>query len=230
MRFIQALISAVLLFTTACESQWREPQSTAVELRPMPPYMEDEIALALSARDANKARSIIDAARLSDYDVSPHLSAIQALDKSIGGEIEEMGKEILNLPRNYITRGVKKCNAIDKRATSTTHQVAAVVRARCVELRRQKRRLVAQKRTQTRPTQKAQKSKTKNDNRAIGSSYSTSYSGYAPATGSSYSTSYPDYAPATLPPLDMSRTVRVRGYTRKDGTYVRPHTRSTPSR
>jgi endonuclease YncB( thermonuclease family) len=33
-----------------------------------------------------------------------------------------------------------------------------------------------------------------------------------------------------LPPLDMSKPVYVHGYTRKDGTYVRSHTRSLPSR
>jgi micrococcal nuclease len=38
------------------------------------------------------------------------------------------------------------------------------------------------------------------------------------------------FSDAGLPALDMSRPVHVRGYYRKDGTYVRPHTRSYPSR
>lgn len=35
-------------------------------------------------------------------------------------------------------------------------------------------------------------------------------------------------APGPLPVLDMSREVHVGGYHRKDGTYVREHTRSAP--
>jgi hypothetical protein len=35
-------------------------------------------------------------------------------------------------------------------------------------------------------------------------------------------------APQTLPVLDMSREVHVRGYTQRDGTYVRPHNRGEP--
>lgn len=34
----------------------------------------------------------------------------------------------------------------------------------------------------------------------------------------------------SLPALDMSKPVSVRGYYRKDGTYVRPHTRNYPQR
>lgn len=34
------------------------------------------------------------------------------------------------------------------------------------------------------------------------------------------------YSPNYIP--DNNKTVNVRGYTRKDGTYVRPHTRSAP--
>ena len=47
-----------------------------------------------------------------------------------------------------------------------------------------------------------------------------------------YASSHPSYlGPASvkaLPDLDMSKPVSVRGYVRKDGTYVRPHTRSAP--
>jgi hypothetical protein len=43
-----------------------------------------------------------------------------------------------------------------------------------------------------------------------------------PASNSSRSSAAPTYSPA--------RTVNVRGYYRKDGTYVRPHTRSAPRR
>jgi hypothetical protein len=42
--------------------------------------------------------------------------------------------------------------------------------------------------------------------------------GYAP----------PSYGQGPMPALDMGRPVHVDGYTRKDGTYVRPHTRSAP--
>lgn len=35
---------------------------------------------------------------------------------------------------------------------------------------------------------------------------------------------------AQLPPTNRQKTVHVKGYYRKDGTYVRPHTRKAPSR
>jgi len=36
--------------------------------------------------------------------------------------------------------------------------------------------------------------------------------------------------PSYSPPSSSGGTVHVRGYSRKDGTYVRPHTRSKPKR
>ncbi|MBB6369084.1 hypothetical protein [Chryseobacterium shigense] len=53
----------------------------------------------------------------------------------------------------------------------------------------------------------------------------TSYSNYTPIkTSSSYSTS--NYNSS----YRSGGSVHVKGYTRKDGTYVKPHTRSSPSR
>ena len=47
----------------------------------------------------------------------------------------------------------------------------------------------------------------------------------SPDSGSSSESGYssPSYKP--LPDLDYSKPVKVKGYYRKDGTYVRPHTR-----
>lgn len=53
----------------------------------------------------------------------------------------------------------------------------------------------------------------------------TTYSNYI-STGSSYSSSYHRSSRSSL----SGGTVHVKGYTRKNGTYVRPHTRSSPSR
>lgn len=60
----------------------------------------------------------------------------------------------------------------------------------------------------------------------------TSYSSYVPVqnynnsnTSNSPTNSY-NYSPST----STGGTVNVKGYTRKDGTYVRPHTRSAPRR
>ncbi|MDR6489943.1 hypothetical protein J2799_004493 [Chryseobacterium vietnamense] len=54
----------------------------------------------------------------------------------------------------------------------------------------------------------------------------TSYSNYTSA--GSYNTSTPSYK--YTPSTSSGGTVHVKGYTRKDGTYVRPHTRSAPRR
>lgn len=53
----------------------------------------------------------------------------------------------------------------------------------------------------------------------------TSYSSYTPAKSYNTTPSY-NYTPST----SSGGTVHVKGYTRKDGTYVSPHTRSTPRR
>jgi len=53
----------------------------------------------------------------------------------------------------------------------------------------------------------------------------TTYSNYS-SDNSSYGS--PHYRSSST--SSASGTVHVRGYTRKDGTYVRPHTRSSPSR
>lgn len=37
-------------------------------------------------------------------------------------------------------------------------------------------------------------------------------------------------SPSSLPPTNSGGSVQVKGYYRKDGTYVRPHTRSAPGR
>lgn len=55
----------------------------------------------------------------------------------------------------------------------------------------------------------------------------TTYSNYN-SNNSSYNSSY--YRSSSTSSSPSSGTVHVRGYTRKDGTYVRPHTRSSPSR
>ncbi|WP_160137517.1 hypothetical protein [Chryseobacterium sp. c4a] len=54
----------------------------------------------------------------------------------------------------------------------------------------------------------------------------TSYSAYTSAKGYNISTPSNNYTPST----SSGGTVYVKGYTRKDGTYVSPHTRSTPRR
>ena len=54
----------------------------------------------------------------------------------------------------------------------------------------------------------------------------TSYNSYIPSRTYKKSTSSYDYTPTT----SSSGTVDVKGYTRKDGTYVSPHTRSAPRR
>lgn len=54
----------------------------------------------------------------------------------------------------------------------------------------------------------------------------TSYSNYKSA--GSYNTSTPSYN--YTPGTSSGGTVHVKGYTRKDGTYVRPHTRSASRR
>lgn len=66
----------------------------------------------------------------------------------------------------------------------------------------------------------------KNKNDAISTS-STSYS-ITPisSNNNSYSQSYKTRATKT----SSGGTVHVKGYTRKDGTYVKPHTRSAPRR
>jgi sensor histidine kinase YesM len=51
----------------------------------------------------------------------------------------------------------------------------------------------------------------------------TTYSNYTSYNSSYYRSSSTSSSPSS------SGTVHVRGYTRKDGTYVRPHTRSSPS-
>ena len=48
--------------------------------------------------------------------------------------------------------------------------------------------------------------------------------------GSPTSTSSPSYSPSYSSGSLGSGPVRVKGYYRKDGTYVRPHTRSRPRR
>ena len=53
--------------------------------------------------------------------------------------------------------------------------------------------------------------------------YNPVYSGQAEVTTSSYKTS--NNSSKSRP-----KTVHVKGYTRKNGTYVRPHTRSAPRR
>ncbi|AQX10870.1 hypothetical protein [Elizabethkingia meningoseptica] len=54
----------------------------------------------------------------------------------------------------------------------------------------------------------------------------TSYNSYIPSKTYKKPTSSYDYTPNT----SSSGTVHVKGYTRKDGTYVSPHTRSAPRR
>lgn len=54
----------------------------------------------------------------------------------------------------------------------------------------------------------------------------TSYNSYIPAK--SYNTTTPSYN--YMPSTSSGGTVHVKGYTRKDGTYVSPHTRSAPRR
>lgn len=54
----------------------------------------------------------------------------------------------------------------------------------------------------------------------------TSYNTYTPAKSYNTSTSSYNYTPSK----SSGGTVHVKGYTRKDGTYVSPHTRSAPRR
>ncbi len=54
----------------------------------------------------------------------------------------------------------------------------------------------------------------------------TTYSNYTPSSTSYNSSSYRSSSSTS----SSGGTVHVKGYTRKDGTYVRPHTRSSPSR
>lgn len=54
----------------------------------------------------------------------------------------------------------------------------------------------------------------------------TTYSNYTPLKTSSNSSTY-NYKSNSS---SSGGSVSVKGYTRKDGTYVRPHTRSSPSR
>lgn len=54
----------------------------------------------------------------------------------------------------------------------------------------------------------------------------TSYSAYTPVKGYNTPTHSYNYTPST----SSGGTVHVKGYTRKDGTYVTPHTRSAPRR
>ncbi|MDN4011278.1 hypothetical protein QX233_02275 [Chryseobacterium gambrini] len=53
----------------------------------------------------------------------------------------------------------------------------------------------------------------------------TTYSNYTTSSNSYNSSSYRSSSTSF-----SGGTVHVKGYTRKDGTYVRPHTRSSPSR
>lgn len=55
----------------------------------------------------------------------------------------------------------------------------------------------------------------------------TSYSNYVPLKNTSETSSYQDNSISTY---SSGGSVSVKGYHRKDGTYVRPHTRSAPSR
>lgn len=62
-----------------------------------------------------------------------------------------------------------------------------------------------------------------------GLAYNPSYTSYSAYTSAeSYNTSTPSYN--YTPSTSSGGTVHVKGYTRKDGTYVRPHTRSAPRR
>jgi len=55
-----------------------------------------------------------------------------------------------------------------------------------------------------------------------------------PAPASAPAATSPAAAPAVTPtgyvPAGGDKTVHVKGYTRKDGTHVQPHTRSAPHR
>lgn len=57
----------------------------------------------------------------------------------------------------------------------------------------------------------------------------TSYSSYIPTSNSTPTSSYYNYSSSTSS-KSSGGSVQVKGYTRKDGTYVRPHTRSAPKR
>lgn len=63
-----------------------------------------------------------------------------------------------------------------------------------------------------------------------GLAYNPSYTSYSAYTSArNYNTSTPSYNNYT-PSKSSGGTVHVKGYTRKDGTYVSPHTRSAPRR
>ncbi|ANF52924.1 hypothetical protein A0O34_21430 [Chryseobacterium glaciei] len=62
-----------------------------------------------------------------------------------------------------------------------------------------------------------------------GWAYNPSYTSYSSYTSAkSYNTSTPSYN--YTPSKISGGAVHVKGYTRKDGTYVTPHTRSSPRR
>lgn len=54
----------------------------------------------------------------------------------------------------------------------------------------------------------------------------TTYSSYTPSTTYNSTKSTSSFTPRS----SSGGSVQVKGYTRKDGTYVRPHTRSAPRR
>ncbi len=56
----------------------------------------------------------------------------------------------------------------------------------------------------------------------------TTYSSYTPA--STYNSTSTRSASSYTPSSSSGGSVNVKGYTRKDGTYVSPHTRSAPRR
>lgn len=55
-------------------------------------------------------------------------------------------------------------------------------------------------------------------------------SSYKPESKNSTSSYVPKSSSYSTPSSSAGKTVQVKGYTRKDGTYVKPHTRSAPRR